>query len=141
MARTAARTAAVTGMSSRSGYRDSITPGASTNTTTTTTSVRPRTRRLISVDNEEGENTSEIMPPSSSALSSGLASDRQTARSRGATPSPYASRGASPLPMSHPSRVRAESGNRGTYDDGGASGDYFLIIEQQNRSIGFNVLV
>lgn len=119
------------GMSSRSGARDSSAPGTTTTTTTTTTtasSVRPRTRRLISVDNEEGENTSEIMQPSSSALSSGLASDRRSARSRGNTPSPYTSRGASPLPMSHPSRVRAESGNRSKYEDGGGSGEFYYLL-------------
>lgn len=60
----------------------------------------------------------------SSALSSSLASDRQTARSRGATPSPFQSRGASPLPMSHPSRA-TESVNRGRQNGGvGSSGTF-----------------
>lgn len=116
-------------MSSNRGFRDGTAPGASANTTTTTTqrstsAVRPRTRRLVSVENEEEDtNTSGTMQPSSSALSSGLASDRPTARSRGGTPSPFQSRGASPLPMSHPSRVRTDSANRGKYNNnsGGAS--------------------
>lgn len=122
-------------MSSSRGIRDGLTPGASANTTTTTTqrstsAVRSRTRRLISFDNEEEENnnttTSGIMQSSSSALSSGLASDRQTTRSRGGTPSPFPSRGASPLPMSHPSRVRTDPGNRGKYNNGqGASSGGF----------------
>lgn len=117
-------------MSSSSGFRDGLSPGTtSTNTTQRSDSaVRSRTRRLISFNDDEEDNNSNSsgMQPqqSSSALSSGLASDRQTARSRGATPSPFPSRGVSPLPMSHPSRAM-ESLNRGRPNGGGASSGGF----------------
>lgn len=112
-----------TGMSSSSGLRDGLSPGAATNTTQRSNSaIRSRTRRLISFNDDEEENNGMTRP--SSALSSSLASDRQTARSRGATPSPFQSRGASPLPMSHPSRA-TESVNRGRQNGGvGSSGAF-----------------
>jgi hypothetical protein len=99
------------GMSSNNGIIDTFSPGAaSTNTGSTSTStVRPRTRRLISVDDVTDEDYGR--PLQSTRLTTTPSRDSSAVRSRGATPSPHTSRGASPLPMRHPSRA-TESINR-----------------------------
>ncbi|RHZ60090.1 putative LysM domain protein [Aspergillus thermomutatus] len=99
-------------MSSNNGIIDTFSLGAaSTNTSSRSTStVRPRTRRLISVDDVTDEDYGR--PMQSTGLSTTTLSGESSAiRSRGATPSPHTSRGASPLPMRHPSRA-TESFNR-----------------------------
>lgn len=93
-------------MSSNNGIIDTFSPGAaSTNTGSRSTStVRPRTRRLISVDDVTDEDYEG--PLQSTRLSTTtLSRDSSAVRSRGATPSPHTSRGTSPLPMRHPSRA------------------------------------
>ncbi|KAJ5791445.1 uncharacterized protein N7518_008456 [Penicillium psychrosexuale] len=89
--------------------------------TTSTSTVRSRPRRLVSFTDDEDdsnnatnyayEDDAQLFP---SGLSTTLApSEGGTTRSRGGTPSPLSSRGASPLPMRHPSRA-TESINRST---------------------------
>ena len=60
-------------------------------------SIRSRPRRLVSFTNDDPDESS-------------------TVRSRGASSSPYTSRGASPLPMRHPSRPAEFDANRGVSD-------------------------
>lgn len=82
--------------------------------------VRSRTRRLVSfVEDEDDDSASKSASyasndaqPFASGLSTTLSTDTGATRSRGATPSPLSSRGTSPLPMTHPSRV-TESTRRG----------------------------
>jgi hypothetical protein len=108
-------------MSSNNGIIDTFSPGAaSTNTGSRSTStVRPRTRRLISVDDVTDEDYGR--PMQSTRLSTTtLSRDSSAVRSRGATPSPHTSRGASPLPMRHPSRP-TESLNRDNLNGFGGS--------------------
>lgn len=89
--------------------------------TTSTSTVRSRPRRLVSfMDDEDNSNNvtncsyQDDAQPFSSGLSTTLApSEGGTTRSRGTTPSPLSSRGASPLPIKHLSRA-TESINRGT---------------------------
>lgn len=88
--------------------------------TSSTSAVRSRPRRFVSFIDDEDEDSSTKTSNSSyqdsqhfaSGLSTTLSADVGTARSRGATPSPLSSRGTSPLPMKHPSRVTQQS-NRG----------------------------
>ncbi|KAJ5929590.1 hypothetical protein N7454_006540 [Penicillium verhagenii] len=87
----------------------SNTIGASS---TSTSAVRSRPRRLVSSlmdDEDDISNKNSLYPyndsqPFSSSLSTTFLTEG-TARSRGATPSPLSSRGTSPLPMRHPSRI------------------------------------
>ncbi|CAG7923661.1 unnamed protein product [Penicillium olsonii] len=104
-------------MSSQSGLANAF-PGPNTGSasTTSTSTVRSRPRRLVSFmddDDDEGShyfNQSDSQPMSS-ALSTTLApSENGATRSRGP------SRGASPLPRTHPSRA-TESTNRDTRSD------------------------
>ncbi|KAJ5788040.1 hypothetical protein N7457_003030 [Penicillium paradoxum] len=89
--------------------------------TTSTSTVRSRPRRLVSLMDDENDTSNNAtnyscqndLQPFSSGFSTTLApSEVGTTRSRGATPSPLSSRGASPLPMTRPSRA-TESINRG----------------------------
>lgn len=89
--------------------------------TTSASAVRSRPRRLVSfmddeddtIVNKASNHANHDTQPSTTGLSSTLSTlDIGTTRSRGATPSPLSSRGASPLPMKHPSRV-TEPGLRG----------------------------
>lgn len=109
-------------MSSQSFANASPGPNAVSASTTSTSTVRSRPRRLVSfMDDEDDNNGSNYFyqsdsQPFSSALSTTLApAEVGTARSRG-TPSPLSSRGASPLPMTHPSRA-TESSNRGSRNE------------------------
>ncbi|KAF3387096.1 Uncharacterized protein F1880_000128 [Penicillium rolfsii] len=85
--------------------------------TTSTSAVRSRPRRLVSFIDDEDEDSStkasnysyRDAQPFASGLSTTLSADVGTTRSRGATPSPLSSRGTSPLPMKHPSRVTQPS--------------------------------
>ncbi|PYH47197.1 putative LysM domain protein [Aspergillus saccharolyticus JOP 1030-1] len=96
-------------MSSNSGLADAFNPG--TASTRSASTVRPRTRRLISIVDSDNEDNGRQMQ--SSGLSSMLSSE-SIVRSRGATPSPNPSRGVSPIPMRHPSRATESlSRNRG----------------------------
>ncbi|KAJ5964580.1 uncharacterized protein N7479_004456 [Penicillium vulpinum] len=108
-------------MSSQNSF-DNASPSSSTPSasTTSTSTIRSRPRRLVSFMDDEADsnnvtNSYQDDPhPFPSRLSTTLAlSERGASRSRGATPSPLSSRGASPLPMQHPSRT-TESINRGT---------------------------
>ncbi|EAW13396.1 putative LysM domain protein [Aspergillus clavatus NRRL 1] len=108
-------------MSSHHGVLDTLDPGsASSNTSRRSTStVRPRNPRLISLDDAPDGDYGR--PMLSSGLSTTtLARESSTIRSRGATPSPHTSRGASPLPMRHPSRA-TESLNRDNLNGYGVS--------------------
>ncbi|KAJ5659237.1 hypothetical protein N7507_005688 [Penicillium longicatenatum] len=99
-------------MSSKSSVANasmsSNTLGASS---TSTSAVRSRPRRLVSfMDDEDSTPNNNGLyayhdsQPFTSGLSTNLLPEGNT-RSRGTTPSPLSSRGASPLPMRHPSRV------------------------------------
>lgn len=111
----------LTGMSSQNSF---VNASLSSNTvsagTSSTSAVRSRPRRFVSFIDDEDEDSSTKTSNSSyqdsqhfaSGLSTTLSADVGTARSRGATPSPLSSRGTSPLPMKHPSRVTQQS-NRG----------------------------
>lgn len=104
----------LTGMSSQNSYvnasRSSLPFSAGS---TSTSAVRSRPRRLVSFveDEEGGTNTSDDnyshldSQPFTSGLSTTLSANVGAARSRGPSPSPLLSRGSSPLPMKHPSRV------------------------------------
>ncbi|KAJ5966462.1 hypothetical protein N7481_013176 [Penicillium waksmanii] len=92
--------------------------------TTSTSAVRSRPRRLVSfMDDEDDTPVTKASnyayndtQPSTTGLSTTLSTmDIGTTRSRGATPSPLSSRGVSPLPMKHPSRV-TERGLRGRHE-------------------------
>lgn len=80
---------------------------------TSTSAVRSRTRRPVSLMDDEADGSASRTSyssysdaqPFASGLSTTLSADVGTTRSRGATPSPLSSRGTSPLPMKHPSRV------------------------------------
>ncbi|KAJ5341560.1 hypothetical protein N7541_010684 [Penicillium brevicompactum] len=101
-------------MSSQSSLANAF-PGPNTGSasTTSTSTVRSRPRRLVSFMDDEDDDVPNYShqsdaQPLSSALSSTLApSETGATRSRGP------SRGASPLPMTHPSRA-TERSNRGT---------------------------
>ncbi|CAI7619922.1 unnamed protein product [Penicillium pancosmium] len=91
---------------------------------TSTSAVRSRPRRLVSFMDDEDDTTVtkasnyayNDTQPSTTGLSTTLSTmDIGTTRSRGATPSPLSSRGASPLPMKHPSRI-TERGLRGRHE-------------------------
>ncbi|KAJ5447904.1 hypothetical protein N7445_002725 [Penicillium cf. griseofulvum] len=107
-------------MSSQNSFNNaSPSSNARSASTTSTSTVRSRPRRLVSFMDEDDNNNvtnsyQDDPQPISSGLSTTLApSEGGTSRSRGATPSPLSSRGASPLPMMHPSRA-TELTNRGT---------------------------
>ncbi|KAJ5580006.1 uncharacterized protein N7459_005991 [Penicillium hispanicum] len=95
----------------------SNTVGASS---TSASAVRSRPRRLVSfmdgaddaAVNTNSQSSYHDAQPFASGLSTTLSAEAGTTRSRGATPSPLSSRGTSPLPMTHPSRV-TETVNRG----------------------------
>ena len=85
-------------MSSNS-FVDPFSPPTNTNTSGRSTSnVRSRPRRMVSFTDDDDLSTQ-------NSAHSTTFSPALTPRSRGATPSPFASRGASPLPMRHPSRA------------------------------------
>jgi hypothetical protein len=103
-------------MSSQNSFANASPSSNTLNASTTSTSTvrsRPRPRRLVSfMDDEDDSNNAtnysyqDDAQPFASGLSTTLApSEGGMTRSRGATPSPLSSRGASPLPMRHPSRV------------------------------------
>lgn len=94
-------------MSSSSSFLDALSPSTSSSTTSrrSTSTVRPRNRRLISVTDDDddqgnlgGDLAHQQLPPASDF-------DLTPPQSPVATPSPYTSRGVSPLPTTHPSRA------------------------------------
>ncbi|KAK1142295.1 hypothetical protein N8T08_008040 [Aspergillus melleus] len=100
-------------MSLQSGFTDTLSPGTtSTNTSRRSTStVRSRTRRFVPfTDDDDDENGRQLQSTGLSAMSS---RDPSTIRSRGTTPSPFPSRGVSPIPKSHPSRATQSPGRNG----------------------------
>lgn len=112
---------ALTGMSSQDSFVNaSVGSNAVSAGTTSTSAVRSRPRRLVSfIDDEDEDTTTKNSKYSyrdsrtfTSGVSTNLSADVGTTRSRDATPSPLSSRGTSPLPMKHPSRVTQPS-NRG----------------------------
>ncbi|KAB8206341.1 hypothetical protein P875_00042690 [Aspergillus parasiticus SU-1] len=108
-------------MSSSTSFADTLSPGTNgTNASRRSTStVRSRPRRLVSfTDDDESDNGRQLEP---SGLSTTLSSDLPVPRSRGATPSPNTSRGASPMPMRHPSRVISSPGRGASSSLGGFS--------------------
>ncbi|RAO73708.1 uncharacterized protein BHQ10_009720 [Talaromyces amestolkiae] len=124
-------------MSSNTDFLD-VNPAVSSASTSrrSSTAVRPRNRRLISVNNdgeEEGPQTS-----STSRVASSFA--RLTPpQSRGTTPSPYASQRGSPLPQKQFSRV-SERDLGGRYrddDDAYGSRDTFQPFNSSHNSSGF----
>lgn len=86
--------------------------------TSAASAVRSRPRRLVSFMDDESDDpvvkSNNYSYNDAQPLTSGttLSTEIGTLRSRGATPSPLSSRGTSPLPMTHPSRVN-ESSYRG----------------------------
>ncbi|RAL13690.1 putative LysM domain protein [Aspergillus homomorphus CBS 101889] len=118
-------------MSSNSGLADAFHPA--TASTRSTSTVRPRTRRLISIVDSDNDDSGRQMQ--SSGLSSMLSSE-SVVRSRGATPSPNPSRGVSPIPMKHPSRA-TESFNR---NRGNSSLDFLDASWSSLQSLASSVL-
>ncbi|KAE8377363.1 hypothetical protein BDV26DRAFT_263685 [Aspergillus bertholletiae] len=108
-------------MSSSTSFADTLSPGThGTNASRRSAStVRSRPRRLVSfTGDDESDNGRQ---PEPSGLSTTLSSDLPVPRSRGATPSPYASRGASPMPLRHPSRVTSSPSRGASSSLGGFS--------------------
>lgn len=107
-------------MSSQNSFVNASLSSNTVSAGTTSSTVRSRPRRLVSFIDDEDEDIGTKNSNSSyqdsqtftSGLSTNLSADVGTTRSRGATPSPLSSRGTSPLPMKHPSRVTQPS-NRG----------------------------
>ncbi|KAJ5734319.1 hypothetical protein N7493_003105 [Penicillium malachiteum] len=104
-------------MSSQNSLANASLSSNTIGASSTNSAVRSRPRRLVSLMDDEDATTSsnnhyayQDSQPFTSGLSTTLLPEGTT-RSRGATPSPLSSRGASPLPMKHPSRV-TESANR-----------------------------
>ncbi|CEL02359.1 hypothetical protein ASPCAL03530 [Aspergillus calidoustus] len=98
-------------MSSRVGSADTFSPGTTTDSThrSTTSTIRPR--RLISFNDDDGDNTGR--QPSSTGLPTMRSAEGPTLRSRGATPSPRPSRTVSPIPVSHlPRATQSHNGSR-----------------------------
>lgn len=106
-----------TGMTSHNSFGNA---SLSSNPASATSAVRSRPRRLVSfMDDEDDDSANKSAnyayndaQPFTSGLSTTLSTETGAARSRGATPSPLSSRGTSPLPMTHPSRV-TETDRRG----------------------------
>ncbi|CAG8428238.1 unnamed protein product [Penicillium salamii] len=101
-------------MSSQSSLVNAF-PGPNTGgaSTTSTSTVRSRPRRLVSfMDDEEDESSNYSYQSDSQPLSSALSTTLAPSET-GATRSRGPSRGASPLPRTHPSRA-TESANRDT---------------------------
>ncbi|KAJ5486297.1 hypothetical protein N7530_000597 [Penicillium desertorum] len=100
-------------MSSQNSFANASPSSNTLSASTTSVRSRPRPRRLVSfMDDEDDSNNAtnysyqDDAQPFASGLSTTLApSEGGMTRSRGATPSPLSSRGASPLPMRHPSRA------------------------------------
>ncbi|KAI9933466.1 hypothetical protein ASPWEDRAFT_115406 [Aspergillus wentii DTO 134E9] len=113
-------------MSSNGGFLEALSPGITSTTNTSrrsTSTVRSRTRRLAS--SEDDVNTSNGAQQLSSGLSRVVTPDLSTTASRGTTPSPFPSRGVSPLPRRHPSRANESPNNRGRINGSGASSGGF----------------
>ncbi|KAJ5681692.1 uncharacterized protein N7477_001632 [Penicillium maclennaniae] len=113
-------------MSSQNSF---VNASVSSNTVSTSaaSAVRSRPRRLVSFMDDESDNpafkNNNLSYNDAQPLASGtkLSTESGTLRSRGATPSPLSSRGTSPLPMTHPSRV-TESSYRGRHNETGSLG-------------------
>ncbi|KAJ6104378.1 hypothetical protein N7523_010698 [Penicillium sp. IBT 18751x] len=113
-------------MSSQNSF---VNASVSSNTVSTSaaSAVRSRPRRLVSFMDDESDNpdvkTNNLSYNDAQPLASGtkLSTENGTLRSRGATPSPLSSRGTSPLPMTHPSRV-TESSYRSRRNETGSLG-------------------
>ncbi|KAL2810892.1 hypothetical protein BJX63DRAFT_400832 [Aspergillus granulosus] len=97
-------------MSSRGGSADTFSPWTTDSTHRSTSTIRPR--RLISFNDDDGDNTGRN--PLSTGLSTMRPAEIPTFRSRGATPSPRPSRTVSPIPMGHPSRITQSSSGSGS---------------------------
>ncbi|KAJ5622172.1 hypothetical protein N7528_005404 [Penicillium herquei] len=104
-------------MSSHNSLANASLSSNTIGASSTNSAIRSRPRRLVSLMDDEDATTSsnnhyayQDSQPFTSGLSTTLLTEGTT-RSRGPTPSPLSSRGASPLPMKHPSRV-TESANR-----------------------------
>ncbi|KAL3441262.1 hypothetical protein BJX65DRAFT_288905 [Aspergillus insuetus] len=109
-------------MSSRGGSADTFSPGTTTDSArrSTTSTIRPR--RLISFNEDDGDNTGR--QPSSTGLFTMRSAEGPTLRSRGATPSPRPSRTVSPIPVSHlPRATQSHSGSRSGNSLGGFTSD------------------
>ncbi|KAJ0422606.1 hypothetical protein BJY00DRAFT_71242 [Aspergillus carlsbadensis] len=109
-------------MSSRGGSADTFSPGTTRDSThrPTTSTIRPR--RLISFNDDDGDNTGR--QPSSTGLSTMRRTEGPTLRSRGATPSPRPSRTVSPIPVSHlPRDTQSHSGSQSGNSLGGFTPD------------------
>ncbi|KAI9370646.1 hypothetical protein BJX61DRAFT_535471 [Aspergillus egyptiacus] len=129
-------------MSSRSGSADNFGAGTTTESNQrTTTTLRPR--RLISFTDDEEDTQGRQPSLSPSGLSTMRSAEMPSLRSRGATPSPRASRPISPIPMSHPSRAtqsRSRSGPRSGNSLGGFNLDkkhQDLFTESPRAAVDF----
>ncbi|KAL2218133.1 putative LysM domain protein [Thermoascus aurantiacus ATCC 26904] len=101
-------------MSSNNGFLDAFSPSTSGTSTRSASTVRSRNRRLVSSnDDDDDDRTLRAGGPGTQQPSTSSSHfDLTPPQSRGATPSPYPSRGVSPLPAKHPSRA-TESHTRG----------------------------
>lgn len=103
-------------MNSNSDLLDVFEPATSSTSTSrrSTTAVRPRNRRLISVDDDDEDSGAQTLGSRLSAAFSGLTPPQ----SRGTSPSPSVSRRGSPLPTKYPSRTtETDVGSRYRSDD------------------------
>lgn len=98
-------------MSSQNSFVNASLSSNTASASPAASAVRSRTRRLVSFIGDEDDDSAntnsnysyhDSQPFASATM---LSTDIGATRSRGATPSPLSSRGTSPLPMKHPSRV------------------------------------
>lgn len=132
-------------MSSSSSFLDAVNPSTSSSATSrrSTSTVRPRNRRLISVTDDDdeqgipgGDLAHQQLPPASDF-------DLTPPQSPAATPSPYTSRGVSPLPTTHPSRATtpANRSKQSLVDYFSAFGlDNGSKTQSANSKLGSNLL-
>lgn len=105
-------------MSSQNSFVNASVSSNTVSTNSSASAVRSRPRRLVSFMDDESDDpvvkSNNHSYNDAQPLASGttLSAEIGTVRSRGATPSPLSSRGTSPLPMTHPSRV-TEAAYRG----------------------------
>ncbi|KAH8690865.1 hypothetical protein BGW36DRAFT_432643 [Talaromyces proteolyticus] len=124
-------------MSSHTESPDFLDPAISSASSSrrVNTSIRPRNRRLITVNDDEEDDRSRTWSSRLSNISNGLTPPQ----SRGTTPSPYASRRGSPLPQKHPSRAtEREFGDRyRSSDDEYGVGNSSRAYNTSHSSAGF----
>lgn len=134
---TSTPTAVIVGMSSNSDVHDGLNPAMSSASTSrrTNTSVRPRNRRLISVNDDGDEENPQALASRFSSSLAGLTPPQ----SRGSTPSPYASQKGSPRPQKQFSRVteRDIGSSYRSSEDGYGGQDGLKLFDSSQTSSGF----